>query len=266
MGASVYRRTTIATLFALLLGSGITVLLHEGAHWITGAAFGVPGRLYSFAVDHESGMTPVQTAITALAGPALSLVLGLIMTTWLPFRHSAGIGHLLWLFVGFTSLEEAVTYLVITMFGAGDTATAAAALGLDNAAVMIGTSAVGIAGMFWAAWRFAPHVRRHAGEDIRLARSLAWYPWLISVVWLIVLQTGQLLIVPAGLSVGEFILILLSSYSITLFAPMSFIFLRRTKADPQPLHLPAVPTVLIVGYAVLFVLNIVLDLTGPTLG
>lgn len=266
MSTSIYRKTTVTTLFALLLGSGITVLLHECAHWITGTAFGAHARLYSFAVDYGTGMTPVQTAITALAGPAFSLALGLVMVLWLPLRRSGGLAHLLWLFVGFTSLEEAVTYLVITMFGAGDTATAVTALGIDNPAVVLSASAVGIAGMFWTAWLFAPHVRRHAGDDHLLARSLAWYPWLISVVWMMLLQGAQLLIIPAGLSLGEFILIVLSSYSITLFAPMSFIFLKRAKADPMPLRLPAVPIALIVGYALLLILNFVLDLTGPTLG
>ncbi|MBX3141589.1 MAG: hypothetical protein KF875_12600 [Trueperaceae bacterium] len=62
MNTTTKQQTTIASLFALLLGSGMTVILHEGAHWVTGAALGVPSRLYSFAVDHGSGMTPSQTA------------------------------------------------------------------------------------------------------------------------------------------------------------------------------------------------------------
>lgn len=265
------RATILASLAAMLLGSAITVLVHEIGHWVVGAALGYPSQLYAFAVSHGGEQTAGDVAVMAMAGPLVSLVVGLVMTTWTPLRRTGGTAHLLWLWIGFTSLQEFVTYLVITPFGAGDTAMAVAALGW-GAPVMFAALALGIGGMFWQAWRFALHLHRHSGGDHGRANQLAWHPWLLGVVWMIAVQAVLLLIAPptatgeAGLSPGLVIVLLMASMAITVFAPMGFIFLRKREVAAEPLRLPAFPTGLVVGYAVLLVINVVLTLAGPTLG
>lgn len=264
---SSHRAALFATVIAMLLGSGITVLLHEGAHWVTGAALGHPSRLYAAFVTHDGTPSPTDVALMALAGPAFSLVLGLVMTFWLPLRRPGGVrglGHLLWVWIGFTSLQEAVTYLVITPFGVGDTAVAVEALGGGAVAALV-MMAVGIAGMFWQARRFAVHLRRWAGDDLGLARSYAWYPWLIAAGWSVVVQLAMLPLTAVP-TLGESVVIALAGFSITVFAPMAFIFLRRTAQPSEPLTLPPVPIGPLVGYAVLLAVNVVLTLTGPRLG
>lgn len=265
------RATVLASLAAMLLGSGVTVLVHEIGHWVAGAALGHPSQLYAFAVSHGGEQSATDVALMALAGPLVSLVIGLVMTTWTPLRRTGGTAHLLWLWIGFTSLQEFVTYLVITPFGAGDTAMAVAALGWGVPA-MFAALAVGIGGMFWQAWRFARHLHRHSGGDHDRANWLAWHPWLIGVGWMIAVQAVLLLIAPPtatgeeGLSPGLVIVLLMASISITVFAPMGFIFLRKREVPAEPLALPQFPTGLAIGYAVLLVVNVVLTLTGPTIG
>ena len=270
--AGTRRATVLASLAAMLLGSGLSVLVHEIGHWVAGAALGHPSRLYAFAVSHGGEQSASDVAVMALAGPAASLVIGLVMTTWTPLRRAGGTAHLLWLWIGFTSLQEFVTYLVITPFGAGDTAMAVAALGWGTPAMFIAL-AIGIGGMFWQAWRFALHLWRHSGGDHARANHLAWHPWLLGVGWMILVQAVLLLIAPAsatagegGLTPGLVIVLLMASMSITVFAPMGFIFLSKRKTAAEPLTLPSFPTGLVIGYAVLLVVNVVLTLTGPTLG
>lgn len=262
-----YRRVVIASVFALLLGSAITVLIHECGHWVAGALLGNPSTLYSFAVSHAGEMTPQAVAIAALAGPAVSLVLGLLMTYWTPLRTRGGTAHLLWLWVGFTSLQEAVAYLVITPFGAGDTAVANDALGGGFIAAMVAL-ALGILGMFWQARRFAGHVARFAGEDLRLARSYAWFPWLIAIGWMVAVQVVMLSITPMTSTLGEKIIIAIASIAMTVFAPMSFIFLGKLLGNTpvEPLRLPPFPTGLAIGYALMLILGVVLAFAAPTIG
>lgn len=258
------RIALLASVLAMVFGSAIAVLLHECAHWVTGAALGHTSRLHASFVTYAGTPSAADTAIMALAGPLLSLLLGLVLTFWLPLRRIRGPWHLLWVWTGFTSLQEAVTYLVITPFGVGDTATVLEAIG-GSAVIALIAMAAGIAGMFWQARRFAVHVRRWSGDDLVLARCYAWFPWLIAAGWSVVLQ---IVMIPLSTepTVAESILIALAGLSMTVFAPMSFIFRRRTKVPREPLGLTRVPVVLLIGYLVLLVVNVVLTLTGPALG
>ncbi|GAB3811102.1 hypothetical protein GCM10028820_01760 [Tessaracoccus terricola] len=259
------RRTLLASLVALLVGAKLSVLLHEVAHWVTGAALGYPSRLYSFAVEHAGELTPTGEAIAALAGPVFSILLGLLLTFWLPLLRTAGVWHLVWLWTGFTSLQEGVTYFVITPFGAGDTALAADRLAW-HPVVMIALGLLGVAGMFWQARRFADHIVRHCGHDQALSWRFAFIPWIIGSAVLVVIQLFDLLISDVGTSAAENFTIVFSCISLTVFAPMGFIFWNRPKVERVPLDLPRWP----VGPAVLLVallaLNVVLLLTGPTIG
>ena len=80
------------------------------------------------------------------------------------------------------------------------------------------------------------------------------------------IQVFDLLISDVGTSAAENFIIVFSCISLTVFAPMGFIFWNRPKVERVPLDLPrwpVGPTVLLVA---LLALNVVLLLTGPTIG
>lgn len=244
-------------LAALLLGSAVMVLLHEAVHWLTGAALGYRSILYSFGVTYPDVRAPGAIATTAISAPIFSLVSGFAMIAWQPLRRIGGFAHLLWLWLAFISAQEGVTYFVIAPFGAGDTATFVEAAGWPGW-VTIPLCLAGVAGMFATAALFATCVVRHCSGEITAMRAMAWYPWLLSIPF--VLATGFLYTALAAmrLTAGEFVIVMLAGLSMTVFAPMAFIFVRRTRPAPEPLALPPLPVAGIVGYAVMLVVNLLL--------
>ncbi|AIT62250.1 hypothetical protein [Corynebacterium doosanense] len=167
--SSSIRATWTTHTAAFILAALLALFLHECAHWLTG----------------------VNAAITAAAGPVFSLVFGLALLALLPRPAAPGIGHLLWLWTAFASLQEAVTYLIITPFGAGDTAIVVERLDLPRWCAFVACG-VGIAGMILVARRFAPHVARLAGPEIGRIRATAFVPWIIGSVVLAALNLLQL--------------------------------------------------------------------------
>ena len=117
-----YAWIVVNTLVAMVLGTGITVLLHELAHWVTGAALGSQATLFAFGVTYHPPLTGTAAAGAAAAGPVASLVIGSVMQVLQPFRFRGDFAHLLWIWVAVTSLMQAAVYLAITPYG-GDVAT-----------------------------------------------------------------------------------------------------------------------------------------------
>lgn len=67
------------TFFAVLFGAGFfTYLVHESAHWLMGAAFGADMKFGLNAVKFLSVLTAGQKAWTDFAGPAITVVQGLV--------------------------------------------------------------------------------------------------------------------------------------------------------------------------------------------
>lgn len=249
---------------AAVLGAGLMVLVHELTHLVAGLAQGAPGELYPFAVN-SPGLSDTDQAIATLAGPVFSLVSGVVLALWLPLRRRGGFAHLLWLWFAFTSMMEGVGYLVITPFGAGDTATASALLGWGTP-VQLAMCAVGIALMFVLARMWAPHVGRFAGEDPRRQWAFTLWPWLIGTAVNLVMSTVYLSVSNAPLTIGEIMAISAAGTATLVFAPMAHIFARRmTTASYQPLRLPAVPVAGLIAFAVLVAFNLFIR-NGITVG
>lgn len=59
----------VNSLVALVLGTGITVLLHELAHWVTGAALGSRATLLAFGVTYRPQPTGATAAIARPPAP-----------------------------------------------------------------------------------------------------------------------------------------------------------------------------------------------------
>src|SRR5699024_11309287 len=62
-------------------------LLHELVHLVTGLVFGHGGTLYPFGVLHHGDLTVTAEVVALLAGPAFSLVTGILLQRWTPLRQ-----------------------------------------------------------------------------------------------------------------------------------------------------------------------------------
>lgn len=252
-----FRTVLLNSTVAAVLAAGLMVLAHELVHLITGLVLGFPGVLYAFGVQHIGDATPEQNAIMALSAPLFSLVTGFIMAFWLPLRRRGGFAHLLWLWLAFTSLMEGVGYLVITPFGAGDTAEAARNLGWSPGA-QIAICLVGVGLQFLTARLFAPHVGRHAGLE-RGPKSRQWafafWPWVIGSIINMILGVLYLNLAAGDFGEGAAIAIFAAGTAILVFAPMAFIFQRWFDKTYEPLGLRPVPVGGLIALALLLIYN-----------
>lgn len=238
---------------ALLLGTAITVLLHELAHWLAGTMLGSRSSLFAYGVTYDPELTGGPEAIAAMAGPVASLLIGSVMQVLQPFRFRGDFAHLLWIWVACTSLMEAATYLVITPL-AGDTAVTVAALGWP-AWVSWVAAAVGVAAMLGVAHQWAIHAVRLCAHDLTRLRCFSWYPWLIAVPVQIGLLLGLLTLTRMQLSPAEQLVIVTSGMAQTVFAPISMSFAARLEELEEPLLVKGVPWLGVAGLLALVVWN-----------
>lgn len=211
------------SLIAAVLGSVVMVLAHEIVHLIAGMALGYPSTLYSFGVTHNGSPTPADEAIMAASAPIFSLITGIACALWQPLKRRGGFSHLLWLWFAFVSIMEGVCYLVITPFGAGDTATVAKALNWP-VSIQLLLCALGIAGMFGTAKAFSPSIPHLAGADRNRQWALALWPWLLGTLVLTALSILMTALASMEITAGEQFAIIMAASATLCFAPMGFIF------------------------------------------
>jgi len=253
------RTLLLNNLVAALIASALMILLHEQAHLVTGLALGHPSDLYSFGVNHLGSPSEADQVVMLLAGPAFSLVTGVLLQIWTPLRRGAGFGHLVWLWFAFASVQEGIAYLCLTPMGAGDTGMAAQLLGLPLPLQLLALL-VGVGGMFLNARAFATHMARHAGPDPRRRNAMTLYPWLYGMIVSVLLSILYLAISPADIPAGNQIAILAAGTAILVFAPMANIFSRAVVDVPvEALRLRAVPVVGLAILAALVLGNILLS-------
>lgn len=245
------------SLVALLLGTGITILLHEIGHWVAGALLGSRSFLFAFGVTQEPPLSGTALALEALAGPVVSLVIGGVMQILQPFRFKGNFAHLLWIWTACTSLMATVTYLVVTPV-AGDTAVAVSALGLPVWVVFV-AMAVGVAGMFGVSQLWSVHAVRLCGREPSRLRHFSWFPWLIAVP----IQAGMLIVylALARMQVGplEQIVLITAGMAQTVFGPMSMMFVGRSQELEEPLHVKPLPWIGIAGFVALVAFNVAIS-------
>ncbi|ASK66396.1 hypothetical protein CFK39_11855 [Brachybacterium avium] len=259
------RPLLLNNLVAALVASTLMIFLHELAHLVTHLALGHSSTLYPFGVIQLDTSSERGQVVMLLAGPVFSLVTGLLMQLWTPLRARADLLHLMWLWFAFVSVQEGITYLCLTPFGAGDTGQAAQLLGLPVPLQFV-AFAIGIGGMFLNARAFAPHMARHAGDNPRLRNAMTLFPWLYGMAVSVLLSILYLTISPAELPASAQIAILAAGTSLLVFAPMAHIFSRSvTEVPPEPLRLRPVPIGGLVVLAVLVAGNIMLSF-GLSLG
>ena len=143
--------------------------------------------------------------VTALAGPAFSLVTGLVAMMFRPFRGH-GFAELLWAWFAFLSAQEGFGYLTIApLISGGDTGAALTALHAPGWVGWVCT-AIGLAGTLFLARRFAVVGVRFT-RDLYEIRAFCFYPWLIATGILVALSAVQLTITP-GTSTGDVVAIM----------------------------------------------------------
>lgn len=260
------RALILNSLLAYLFGAAITILLHEMVHWLTGAALGYRSTMYAYGVTHHPAeLPPLVTAATSFSAVLGSIVIGGVMAAWRPRERRGGFAHLLWLWVGFTSILEGVTYLIITPMGVGDTAVTAAALELPMWVQLL-ICAVGVAGMFGTARLFAPHLDRIAGADrpARLAATI--WPWLLAIPFLVAQTVSSFFIQTMPIGPEVMIVMVMAMLAIGTFAPMSMMFPKVTAPDRTPMgNLRPWPIAGIVGYVAVLILHFVIR-NGVSIG
>lgn len=246
------------SLVAALIASALMVLLHELAHLVTGLLLGHGGTLYPFGVLHHGDPTVTAEVVALLAGPAFSLVTGVLLQVWTPLRRRGDLAHLVWVWFAFVSVQEGVTYLCLTPFGVGDTGMAAQLVDLPVVA-QFALLGVGVGGMFANARAFAPYMARFAGEDPVRRNAVTLFPWLWGMIASVLLAVLYLVLSPAELGAGEQVAVVAAGTATFVFAPMAHIFARSVRdVSAEPLRLRAVPVVGLVVLAAMIAGNIAL--------
>ena len=253
----------VNSLVALLLGTGITILVHQLGHWVAGALLGSRSVLFAFGVTHEPALTGTDAVIAALAGPVLSLLVGSAMQILQPFRFRGDFAHLLWIWIAVTSLMVAATTLALAPF-AGDAATAVTALGWPGWAAWV-AAGIGVVAMLGVAREWAVHSVRLCGHSPSRLRCFSWYPWLIALPVQLGLALAMLALAGVQPTLQERNLIVWAGATQTLFAPLSFLFTRRSQELEEPLQVTPVPWWGIVGLVVLVAADLAIS-GGVVLG
>ena len=143
-----------ASALAYVVAQMAVVLLHEGAHTITGVLQGLRAIQFTGEVRFDPDPGGLTLVWRALAGPLFSLASGALLALMRPW-HGDGFGRLLTTWFAFLSMQEGLGYLIVApVLRAGDTGAALAELNAPWIAYAASV-AVGVAGMFWLASRCA---------------------------------------------------------------------------------------------------------------
>lgn len=252
------RSRLLCSALAFALALLVAITLHEAAHAVAALVQGRAPVMYGYAVDDDS-VTDTEDVVTALAGPVVSLLLGLAALS-LPVRPRSPFWALTLLWGGLVAVQNVAGYLITGPF---------ANIG-DIGEVLRVTSAPAVVGWIgflvgWAitAWLGRTAVRRLSAfvvTDEPLApqlRDLGLFAWLLGAVLSAVLSIGAL--GPADLSGGEQAFVVLGSLTsgIFLFFVRTFLDQVRPAGHAVALTVPAagVAALLVVALARLLVLG-----------
>jgi len=224
------RSLTISSTVALVAAAVVNSLWHESGHALAALANGLTPTLSSFSVDVAEPTTPQQEIVIALAGPLVSLVMGLVVLR-VARNTGSGFGRLFWMWLAFLGVMNFVGYCFIAPFAqGGDTGQALALLNAPVWAFVL-VAAVGVVGQLWLARRFAVEVSRYATSTTD-QRRLAYFPWLIATAVVVIMTFVEL--VALQTPALHFAPVLAYGFAFAIFAPMQFIFSRRIRRDPDP--------------------------------
>jgi len=248
---------------ALLLGTGLAVVVHEVGHWVAGALLGSSSQLFGLWVEHSPPLTGRDAALAALAGPVLSLLIGTAMQILQPFRFRGDFAHLLWIWIASGSLGAGSVQLAIAPL-AGDVAVAIDGFGLPPWSAWV-AAVLGVLGLIGVAQQWAIHSVRLCGQDSGRLRCFTWYPWLIGAVLNPLLALGLIAAARPALDTAETMAVVLAATAYSLFAPVSLAFAGRVTELEEPLLVKPFPVVGLLALVALVVIEFALG-TGPRVG
>ncbi len=248
------RRVLLSSATALVVAVLLMFLLHETAHSLASLALGLRAVQYPPAVDTLPAPTGAVDATIALAGPIFSLVSGLILIAVLP-RRAGSWWLLLATWFGYVSVMEFVGYLMTTPFGStGDIGHAFAALGWPDVASWVAFVLGGI-GMVALARSFSTRAVRWT-RDLYEIRAFTVWTWLFGGLAIAALEAVFLTLMETDIDGAAIVLVMMATFAVGSFAPLSMSFYRREFARTDPADRPrqAAPGVPVTGWILLAVL------------
>lgn len=217
-----------ASALAYVVAQMAVVLLHEGAHTITGVLQGLRAIQFTGEVRFDPDPGGLTLVWRALAGPLFSLASGALLALMRPW-HGDGFGRLLTTWFAFLSMQEGLGYLIVApVLRAGDTGAALAELNAPWIAYAASV-AVGVAGMFWLASRCAIE-GVELTRDLYEMRAFCVWGWLIGTAGSLVLAAAALALTP-GTDGGAAVGIMVGASTLGVFAPMAMLFWVRAGRD-----------------------------------
>ena len=248
---------------AYVLAQTVVIVLHEGAHTVTGRLLGYGATQFTGQVRFTPEPTATSAVVTiAMAGPLFSLASGLVAMWFRPFRGH-GLAQLLWIWAAFLSAEEGFGYFFIApIITTGDTGTALAALAAPD---WVGWAClvVGVAGLVFLARQFAVRGARHT-RDLYEMRAFCYYPWIIGTVSAILLAALYLALT-AGTEPDAAFAILIGTATLGVFAPMAMIWWDKVSPEKELLEL-RMPRAGLVALALLVLVNVLVLTRGLQIG
>ena len=214
--------------------------------------------MHPFSVE-PNAVGASQEVITALAGPILSLVIGLVFLAISARRRGSGFTQLVLLWLGVLGVQECFGYLITAPFvPAGDIGSALKGVGTPGWAAWL-CFVIGWVGPYFTGSVATRRLTLMTDPGMQLApqlRRLGLFAWLLGSVLATVLSTGSY----DFSSVGIFEV----AGTLSLGVPLIFVrlFMRRTVTGRlMPMY--AVPWIGMICLVILAVLRlIVLQLPG----
>lgn len=241
------RMLFINSTIAFAMATLVMFTVHELGHAVAAISFGFHPVVRPFSVNYGTA-TKTQNIVTLLAGPFVSLVLGMMFLA-IP-RVGKGFWRLVWLWAGLNGVQTFTGYLITAPFGGvGDIG---GTLHILNAPfwVALVIFAVGWIGTFFLG-RLATirllGFTDPASDIPGQLRSVGLFAWLAGVLLVLIFSIGSFDVSIQG--IFEVFGILTSGIYLSLVR----YFLPRVKGSGEPLelHFPVVGSVLLLAIALL---------------
>ena len=230
------RAQLVNSAVAFALACLVMITVHELGHAVASVAQGNAPVMFGFSVDSRTA-TDRQQVVTALAGPVLSLLTGLVILA-LPVTRLEPFWRLAVLWLGLLSVQEFSGYLITGPF---------ANIG-DIGSVLAVTEAPAVVGWFGflLGWVLTYLLGRHAVRRLvafstphqPLApqlRALGLFAWLLGAGLVVLLSAG--LLTAGGVGGGVVVFEALGVLSSGIF----LIFVRIFMRGLEPPHLVPAP-------------------------
>lgn len=222
-------------------GAMAQIQLHEYAHAVAAIALTGSATVHSALVEHPD--VPVaDEALIAIAGPAFSLVLGVLVyaaTRGLP----SGLLRAFLTWFALSGLQGSFGYLMIAaVVPVGDTAVAFDAWGVPLAGY-VAAGLVGLGGMFLNASLLCREITRSFSEPSDIVAAAVW-TWLAATGVLVVVY--GIAAAASGLDGQLLVATTIGPVTALVFAPMATFFWKRTPHRHLPWSVSSGPALVLV--------------------